>query len=72
MRQQLQLIRDRHSDARPPKIESQNPDSSRWPCSSLQFRRKFADQVFDLFRFVPMTNQKRVRGSHDDEIMHSE
>jgi hypothetical protein len=27
---------------------------------SLQFRRKFADKVFNPFRFVPMTNQKGI------------
>src|SRR5206468_12649092 len=53
---------------------AQNPDpksdSSR--ATSLQLRWKFADQVLNLFRFVPVTNQKRVRGPYDDQIMHSE
>src|SRR5262249_24325776 len=39
---------------------------------SLQLRRKFDDQVFDPFRFVPMTNQKRIWRADDDQIMHAE
>src|SRR5918996_4747711 len=42
------------------------------PSLSLQFRRKSADQVFDSFRFVPMTNQKSIWRTDDDQIMHAE
>src|SRR6516164_3837238 len=42
------------------------------PSLSLQFRRKFADQVFDSFRFAPVTNQKSIWRTNDDQIMHAE
>jgi hypothetical protein len=38
----------------------------------LQFRWKFTNQVFDPFRFVPMTNQKGIWRTDDDQIMHAE
>src|SRR5262249_17873624 len=40
--------------------------------TSLQFRRNFADEVFDSFRFVFVTDQQGIWCSHDDEIMDSE
>src|SRR5204863_7190110 len=40
--------------------------------SSLQFRRKFTDQLLDPFRFMAMANQKRIRCADNDQIMHSE
>src|SRR5436190_1063386 len=41
-----------------------------WPLS-LQLRWKLTDQILDLFCFVTVTDQKRVPGSHNNEIMNS-
>src|SRR4029077_470562 len=38
---------------------------------SLQLRRQLADQIFDLLRFVPVTDQKRVLRSYNNKIMNS-
>src|SRR6266540_2196587 len=38
---------------------------------SLQFRRNFADKILDPFSFVPVTNQKCILGSNDNEVMNS-
>src|SRR5438874_13280280 len=40
--------------------------------SSLQFRRKFTDQLLDPFRFMAVADQKRIRCADNDKIMHSE
>jgi hypothetical protein len=37
----------------------------------LQLRRQLADQIFDLLCFMPVTNQKRVFCSHNNEVMNS-
>ena len=38
--------------------------------SSLQLGWKFADQVLDLLRLVPVTNQDRIPRTHDDKVVH--
>src|SRR3982751_5284923 len=56
-------------------LQLRNPHKLRLAASSLalslQLRWKLTDQVLDLFCFVAVTNQKRVRGSHNNEIMNS-
>src|SRR5438477_12124585 len=48
------------------------PRRARRVQSSLQFRRKFTDQLLDPFRFVAVADQKRIRCVDNDKIMHSE
>ena len=36
------------------------------------FFRHFANQIFDLLRLVPVTNQDRVRSAHHDQVVDAE
>jgi hypothetical protein len=38
----------------------------------LQFGRQFADEFFNSLRLVPVTDQDRISGADNDQVMHAE
>ena len=71
MRKQAELVGNGETDPRLGQDRDRAVASSE-QSRSLQFLRKFADEVLDLLRLMPMANEKRVRRPHDDQVMHAE
>ena len=73
MREHSQLIRNRESDASAAEIDSQDwihgRESDR---SLLQFGWKFAHEILDFLRVVPVANENRVAGADDNEVVDAE
>ena len=71
MRKQTEFVGNCETDTRLSKIETEQ-SLHRSTSRSLQFRRNFGDEVLDLFRLMPVTNEQRILRAHDDQVVHAE